>query len=296
MVPGLCEVLDGVSHECDQDGVEELTKGSHRLKISICGKGGSGKSVVTCLLAGGIRRRGLGAVVVDSDESNSGLYRMLGLDEPPVPLLEIVGGKKQVFTVLAKDAGVRPAADTNIMLRDELHLSDVPAEHVVRSDGLSLIGVGKILHSLEGCACPMGVLSREFLGKLRLGDDEVAVVDMEAGVEHFGRGVDTSIDAVLIVVDPSYEALEIVERIAAMTRNMSLRGTWAVLNKLPNDEVARKLETQVNDRGVPVIGLLRADSQVFEACLEGAPVDSDLNRPAVDAILDSLGVADKRTA
>jgi len=43
----------------------------------------------------------------------------------------------------------------------------------------------------------MGVLSREFLRKLSLSRDEIAIVDMEAGVEHFGRGVETSIDNVL---------------------------------------------------------------------------------------------------
>jgi CO dehydrogenase maturation factor len=46
------------------------------------------------------------------------------------------------------------------------------------------VSIGKILQSLEGCACPMGVLSREFLKKLYLNENTVAVVDMEAGVEH----------------------------------------------------------------------------------------------------------------
>jgi len=62
------------------------------LKISVCGKGGSGKSVVVTLLAQGFRARGYRALIVDSDESNSELYRLLGLDRPPVPLMEMLGG------------------------------------------------------------------------------------------------------------------------------------------------------------------------------------------------------------
>jgi len=64
------------------------------MKISVCGKDGNGKSALVTLLASGMRERGCKVLVVDSDESNSGLYRMLGFDRPPVPLMELAGGKK----------------------------------------------------------------------------------------------------------------------------------------------------------------------------------------------------------
>ena len=64
------------------------------MKISVCGKGGSGKSTVVALMANEARARGYRVLVVDSDESNSGLFGMLGFDHPPIPLMELVGGKK----------------------------------------------------------------------------------------------------------------------------------------------------------------------------------------------------------
>lgn len=64
------------------------------MKISVCGKGGSGKSTVVTLLAEELGRRGWRVVVVDSDESNSGLHRLLGFDQPPRPLLELVGERR----------------------------------------------------------------------------------------------------------------------------------------------------------------------------------------------------------
>ncbi len=66
------------------------------MKIAVCGKGGSGKSTIVTLLANEARGKDYKVLVVDSDESNSGLYRMLGLDHPPVPLMELVGGKKSL--------------------------------------------------------------------------------------------------------------------------------------------------------------------------------------------------------
>ena len=74
------------------------------MKISVCGKGGSGKSTIVTLLAGEAQSRGYKVLVVDSDESNAGLYRILGFSQPPVPLMEIVGGKKKIISTLREPA------------------------------------------------------------------------------------------------------------------------------------------------------------------------------------------------
>jgi CO dehydrogenase maturation factor len=66
------------------------------IKISVCGKGGSGKSTLVSLLAKAAQTRGFKTLVVDSDESNSGLYRTLGLDKPPIPLMALVSGKEGI--------------------------------------------------------------------------------------------------------------------------------------------------------------------------------------------------------
>ena len=174
------------------------------MKISVCGKGGSGKSALTSLLANQAASRGLGVLVVDSDESNSGLFKMLGFENPPVPLMEPVGGKKELKQKMS---------NPNVLAESHLSTKDIPSQHLIRRNGLMLISIGKILQALEGCACPMGVLNREFLKKLRLGENEIAIIDMEAGVEHFGRGIDESIDSVLLVVEPSFESLTVAEKI-----------------------------------------------------------------------------------
>jgi len=164
------------------------------IKISVCGKGGSGKSTLVSLLAKAAQARKLTTLVVDSDESNSGLFRMLGLDKPPIPLMTLVGGKEGIKEKMNQSSVL---SETNITLEQ------IPYGYIKEKNGLKLISIGKIHQALEGCAGPMGVLSHEFLKKLRLGKDEKAIVDMEAGIEHFGRGIDNSIDAVLVVVESS---------------------------------------------------------------------------------------------
>jgi len=71
-------------------------------RISVCGKGGSGKSTVVALLAQELSVRDWRVIVVDSDESNACIHWMLGFEHPPRPLLELVGGKKSVQKQMRK--------------------------------------------------------------------------------------------------------------------------------------------------------------------------------------------------
>jgi CO dehydrogenase maturation factor len=211
------------------------------------------------LLANQAISRGFGVIVVDSDESNSGLFKMLGFKIPPVPLMELVGGKKKLREKMSHP---------NVLAKSHLSIKDIPPRHLIRRNGLALVSIGKILQALEGCACPMGVLNREFLKKLRLGEKEIAIIDMEAGVEHFGRGIDEGIDRVLLVVEPSFESLTVAEKIKGLASGLD-KAVLAVLNKIDSERIALKLEGELRTRDIEVIGIIPNDPLVFEACLEG---------------------------
>ncbi len=258
------------------------------MKISVCGKGGSGKSAIATLLANGMREKGYQVVVVDSDESNSGLYRMLGFEKPPVPILELVGGKKKVKSIFPKTPLAQAEEEINVIARSQIPLNDIPSEHIARGDGISLVCIGKILQSLEGCACPMGVLSREFLKKLQLKENEIAIVDMEAGVEHFGRGVDTSIDIVLLVVDPSFESLVLADKVNSMAGELGIRNIWAVINKATSDDMAGKLKEKLRASDIHTIGCIPYDAEILEAGLEGRRLQSNNIKAEVERIADTL--------
>jgi CO dehydrogenase maturation factor len=253
-------------------------------KIAVCGKGGSGKSTVVALLARGLQDRGHRVLVVDSDESNPGLYRVLGFDKRPKPLLDLVGGKKQVFPTFSAET----EHEDNLLTRKEFRIADLPGDYIVERDGIGLVCVGKILQSLEGCACPMGMLSREFLKRLSLQEEEMVVVDMEAGIEHFGRGVQTSIDSVLIVTEPSFDSLELAEKISALAAQVGVTPVWTVLNKVGSKEIASRLRRELEGRGISVIGSIDYEPEIFQAGLEGRPVRRDKLETDMGSILDQL--------
>jgi len=253
-------------------------------KISVCGKGGSGKSTVVALLVKGMREKGYQVLVVDSDESNPGLYRMLGFERRPDPLLELVGGKKNVFRAFSEGS----ASSRSILTQDEIRTADLPRPQVEETDGIKLVCIGKILQSLEGCACPMGALSREFLKRLRLQEDEIEVIDMEAGIEPFGRGVETSVDSVLIVVEPSFDSLDLAEKIYVLASEVGMKHIWAVLNKIPSEELGLRLSNDLRGKGLHVIGSISYDSDIALSSLEGHLFGGDKAVKETAEILDHL--------
>jgi CO dehydrogenase maturation factor len=244
-------------------------------KIVVCGKGGSGKSSLVALLANAMRTQGRRVIVVDADESNPGLYRLLGLPARPEPLMNLLGGKKRVLKSYAGQ--LQP--DNSVLLQESLTLDELPPDYYVQRDGITLVAVGKIMQSLEGCACPIGFLSREFLRRLTLGEGEVALVDTEAGVEHFGRGVAEGADGILVVVDPSYDAIALAIQVQAMARQVGLPGALAVVNKAPDETLGWMLRGKLESEGLRVVGCIGYHPMVLQAGLEGRlPVDAQAER------------------
>ncbi len=230
------------------------------MKVAVCGKGGSGKSTMTVLLANEALQRGYKVLVVDSDESNAGLFGMLGFADPPLPLLDFVGGR----------AGLKQKmGQPNIFSLAQITPADIPDKYILTDNGLKMVAVGKILHALEGCACPMGALNREFLKKLTLAEKEVAIIDLEAGIEHFGRGIEKGLDSVLIVVEPPLESINVAHKVSELASDMGIGNIWAVLNKVPSEEIAARLTDELQSRQIEVAGTLPFNEQIFAASLDG---------------------------
>jgi len=246
--------------------------------VSICGKGGSGKSIVVSLMAFEAQKRGLKVLVVDSDESNSGLYRFLGLDSPPYALMDFLGGKQEL-----KDR----MKGKNILREESISYDSLPADYVSQRENIKLVSIGKINQAQEGCACPMGVLNREFLKKLDLKEGQLAIVDMEAGVEHFGRGIDSYVNLVLLIVEPSLESIQLAERIQNLAFGIGKR-VWAVLNKVRSEEVGQELAEEIKRRGIQIAGIIPEDPSLFQAALKGKSLENSGVSREVSSIFDSL--------
>jgi CO dehydrogenase maturation factor len=237
------------------------------MKILICGKGGCGKSSVTALLAIELAKRKHHVLVVDNDESNFGLHSQLGMELPKDFALHF-GGKRMVAArLLESKKGERFS-----VFNERIRVTDIPGDYMSKKGGINLIAIGKIRDFGEGCACPFNALSANFLRTLELSKDEFALVDTDAGVEHFGRGVEAGCDLLLMVIDPSQESIRLAEKVTKISESAG-KSLYYVLNKT-DDETVRFLLDSVDQS--KVVSVIPADKKVFRNCLVGEALDFEL--------------------
>jgi len=228
-------------------------------KIAVCGKGGVGKSTIVVLIANVLRSKGYSVLVLDTDESNPGLFRLFGFDKEPKPLI----------TLLSRFSSGDLNPDSEWLQREKIIVPDIPAEYILNRDGLKFLMVGKIEDPFQGCACSMADMTRDLMGKLLVTDEEIVLVDMEAGIESFGRGVERNVDTVLVIVEPSFESMVLAERIGYMAEGMGIVRVKAVLNKVPSEKVKQRMTEELIKRNIKSIGAVYFDPQLYEAGFEG---------------------------
>lgn len=249
------------------------------MKLLICGKGGCGKSTVAALLAVGMQKRGKSVLLVDADESNIGLYRMLGL-EMPEPLMDSLGGKKG-FRERAAASG-KGLDGSPRLFPAGMPVDELPGGCIASSTGIRVLSVGKIHHFGEGCACPMGQLFRMLFSSLQFEAQDLVIVDTAAGVEHFGRGLDGHCDHLLCVVDPSYESIMMAKRVS------SFAGEAGVPVSVVLNRVTPEIDDELTDAlgAVSIIGRLPDSRSIFLNNLKGNPLNQELAE--MGAVCDAL--------
>jgi len=239
------------------------------MKILICGKGGCGKSAIATLLAKEMAARGNKILVVDNDESNIGLHSRLGMEKPE-DFMNYFGGKKVLFEKARE-------------LKDTWRLDNLPIDYLTEKDNIRLLSMGKIYQFGEGCACPINALSSKFLEILELAKDEFLIADTDAGIEHFGRGVEKGIDILLVVIDPSRESVLLAEKIAGLGREVD-KPVYYILNRIADQETEGLLRNAID--GDRLIAIIPESKEIYLSGLTGNEFDMDVN--GISDIADML--------
>lgn len=239
-------------------------------KLAVCGKGGCGKSVVTTLLTKVLAEDGCTVLTIDSDESNPGLFRLLGFEQSPTPLVEEFRG----------GARIMPEFDSA-----ELALADIPNEYLAQENHIRLMIAGKIDYAYQGCACTLGSIVKQLLGKLSLGDKEVVLLDTEAGIEHFGRGLEKNVDIVIAVVEPSFESLAVAEKINSLASQIGNCRVYAIINKISNEKQALEIKEKLDNFGIRIAGTIHHDNQIAEDSFHGRPLAGTTAKEEIRSIM-----------
>ena len=224
------------------------------MKIAISGKGGVGKTTLSAMIAAALSLQGRNVVAIDADP-DANLAAALGLppEKHPVCLAEM-------RDLIAERTGAKDAYGGYFKLNPQV--DDLPDQYAVRIGSIRLMSVGGVTRGGGGCICPATALVKALLTYLVLGSDDAVVMDMEAGIEHLGRAVTQSMDALLVVIDEGSWSVQTARRVRALAADIGLHDVRAVVNRVSATTNLEPLRSALE--GIPVVATVPYDSRLRE--------------------------------
>jgi CO dehydrogenase maturation factor len=235
------------------------------MKIGISGKGGVGKTSVASLLAQVIARNGNTVLAVDADPALN-LGMSLGFPKEVYESITPIAEMKDLISERTETQPGIPAAFFKI--NPTVH--DIPEKYWAEHKGVRLLVVGTFLVGGEGCACPENTLLKNLMRHLIVDRKETVILDMEAGLEHLGRGTTASMDALIVVVEPGQRSLALAHKIDGLASDIGVKKVLFVANKIRDKEDRKTiLESLPEER---MIGFIGYDEGLRDADISGTSV------------------------
>ena len=119
---------------------------------------------------------------------------------------------------------------------------------------------------------------------------DAAILDMEAGLEHLGRGTVEHVDTLLIVTEPYYRALDAASRIRDLARELGLSRIVIAANRIRTDSDREAVAQYCRNHDLELVAGIPFDEAILEAEQRGlAPVDHAPESDAVRAVRSLAG-------
>jgi len=235
------------------------------VRLAVTGKGGVGKSTLVALLARVLRDAGHRVIAIDADPDMN-LAALLGVPDA-TSITPIIAYKE----LIAERTGTQVGKAAPLFTMNP-RVDDIPERFAVRHNGISLLRMGSLKLGGAGCYCPENAFLKSLVSHLFLGERDVLIMDMEAGVEHFGRGTAQGVDWLLIVLEPTRQSIETGKRIRSLAADIGLTRIGVVGNQCRDAREKEFLTTAVAP--LPLLGVLPYDEALRKAEQEGRPPET----------------------
>ena len=235
------------------------------MKLAITGKGGVGKTTLSSTLARLYAAEGRTVLAADVDpDANLGLA--LGLSQEEVDAIVPISKMK----ALAKER--TGASDDNRFYKLNPYVADIPEKYGKTVNGVKLLVMGTVDLGGSGCVCPEHVMLKSILASLTYRKNDVVIMDMEAGLEHLGRGTAQGMDQFIVVIEPGSRSVQTYRNVKRLASDLGIQKVRVVANKIRDaaDEEFIKNSIPAED----LLGFIHYNPEIMDADRQGkSPYD-----------------------
>jgi CO dehydrogenase maturation factor len=235
------------------------------MKVAVTGKGGVGKTTLSSTLARLYADEGRTVLAADVDpDANLGLA--LGLTQEEVNAIVPVSKMKEL--VMERTA----ANASNTFYKLNPQVSDLPDKLAKEINGVKLLVMGTVDTGGTGCVCPEHVMLKALISSLVFRKDDVVVMDMEAGLEHLGRGTASMMDRFIVVIEPGARSIQTYAKVKKLAADLGITKVDVVANKIRDAEDEAFIRQNIPPEAL--LGFMHYNAEVIDADRRGlSPYD-----------------------
>ena len=237
------------------------------MKIAVTGKGGVGKTTLSGTLARLYAAEGYRVVAVDADP-DANLASAIGLPKDLAAKLTPLADMKNL---VEERTGSKPGTVGGFYTLNP-KVDDIPDKYSQEHEGVKMLVMGTVDTGGSGCVCAEHVLLKNLVAHLVLQRKDVVIMDMEAGIEHLGRGTAQAVDAFIVVVEPGARSVQTAFKVRDLAKDLGVKKVLVVGSKVRSESDKQFIIDSLP--GIDVIGFLSYSEKVVEADLKGlSPYD-----------------------
>ena len=135
-----------------------------------------------------------------------------------------------------------------------------------------LLVMGTVDVGGSGCVCPEHVMLKAILSSLTYRKNDVVIMDMEAGLEHLGRGTAANMDQFIVVIEPGSRSVQTYRNVKRLASDLGVKRVRVVANKIRDekDEAFIRQSIPAED----LLGFIHYNPEIMDADRQGkSPYD-----------------------
>ena len=235
------------------------------MKIAVTGKGGVGKTTFAATLARLYAAEGHPVLAADVDpDANLGLA--LGFSEEE---LEKIVPISKMRKLIEERTGAGP---DNQFYKLNPKVDDIPDTYGHLKNGVRLLLLGTVETGGAGCVCPEHVILRRLISNLVLRREDIVILDMEAGLEHLGRGTTEGMDQFIVVIEPGARSVQTYRNVKRLAADLGVKQVHVVANKVRDEKDEEFVKSHIPEEDL--LGFIHYDTQIMDADRQGcSPYD-----------------------